>query len=99
MKGYEFLPDIATADVAFLAYGKTLSEVFMNCGLATEEVMVDLRTVKNTAEKKIILENKYVDKLLFEFLEELIFLKDAEQVLFNAFSITIEKKEVYTLTA
>lgn len=99
MKGYTFLPDIATADVAFEAYGKTLADLFTQCALATEDVMVDLRTVNKEIEKMITLENTYVDKLLFEFLEELIYLKDAEQVLFNEFSINIEKKEKYKLQA
>ena len=37
MKTYEFLPH--TADVKFLAYGKTLEEAFQNAALATFQVM------------------------------------------------------------
>ncbi len=97
-KGYVYLPDVATADVCFEARGKTLEEMFVNAGLATEEVMVDLPTVKQTVKKVIKKEEKDIDRLLYEFLEELVFLKDKDLLLFSKFVLKITKGEKYTLT-
>ena len=88
---YKFLPDVAIADVAFEAYGKTLEELFENAALATESVQVDLKSVKKTETKSIEVKGDDVKDLLFNFLQELVYLKDAEQLLFSAFKVTIAK--------
>jgi len=80
---YKFLPDIATADIAYEAFGKNYNELFENAGLALESVMVNLETVKSSRVKKIKLQADSLENLLFTFLQELVFLKDAEQLLFN----------------
>ncbi|HEY9296088.1 MAG TPA: archease, partial [Phormidium sp.] len=38
---YEFLEDVATADIAFHAWGKDLEELFIAAGDATLNVMID----------------------------------------------------------
>ncbi len=90
-KGYHYLPDIATADVAFEATGKTLEAMFTNAGLATEEVMVDLGTVQQKVKHALKIESNNVGNLLYEFLEELVFLKDKDLLLFNRFDLSIRK--------
>ncbi len=98
-KGYRYLPDVAIADVCFEATGKTVEDMFANAGLATEEVMVDLKTLKPRMTKTIAVESKDLDKLLYEFLEELVFLKDKDLLLFKEFKLTIRKtRERYRLT-
>ena len=42
MKKFEYI-DITTADVAFVAYGKDLNELFENAALAMFEVMVNTK--------------------------------------------------------
>lgn len=92
-KGYHYLPDVATADVCFEATGKTLEELFTNAALATEEVMVDLKTVKQKLKSTITIAQKEIDKLLYDFLEELVFLKDKDLLLFNKFALKIKKTD------
>lgn len=97
---YTFLEDVAIADVAFEASGDDIAELFKSCAEATFEVMADLTTVGQDTEKKIRLENKKVDKLLYEFLEELIYLKDLDCLLFSDFDIKIKKEDgIYQLEA
>jgi SHS2 domain-containing protein len=82
MPRYEYLPDIAIADVAFRAKGKTVEELFIAAGQATMNVMVDdLSTIENKEEVQVDLSEQALDMLLFDFLNELIFLKDARQLL------------------
>ena len=42
---YRFLDDVATADLAFEAYGKDLPSLFTNAALATADAMANLKTV------------------------------------------------------
>ncbi|MEK6826460.1 MAG: archease, partial [Nanoarchaeota archaeon] len=85
MKKYKFFDH--TADVMFEAYGKTLNELFENAALATQETQVDLKDVKGKIKRKINLKNKSIEMLLFDFLQELIFLKDSQYSLFSKFKI------------
>jgi SHS2 domain-containing protein len=88
---YRYVEDIATADVAFEAWGDTLEEMFVAAADATMNVMVsdlnaiarvELRTLQATAEE--------LDMLLFELLQELIFYKDAERLLLRVPNVHIE---------
>src|SRR3990172_3926873 len=91
---YKFLEDTSMADVAFEAQGKTLDELFKEAALAVTNTMVeDVRTIEQKTSKSIELTAANVEMLLFHFLQELIFYKDAELLLFNKFDIALEKKE------
>ncbi len=100
MPSFKFLPEIATADVAFEAKGKTVEKLFENCALAVEQTMVDVKNVSAKERRKIKLESDALDKLLFNFLSEFLFYKDAEQLLFSKISVKIaQKNKVYRLNA
>lgn len=97
---YKFLEDLAIADVAFEATGKTLEELFDSSALALENTQVkDLKSVKYKVEKKIEVESDNIEMLLFNFLQELIFLKDAKLLLFNKFDIKITQGKKFKLKA
>ncbi|MBI2668427.1 archease [Candidatus Woesearchaeota archaeon] len=82
-----------TADVFFVAKGNTLPELFEQCALAVEETMVEVEKVQPKEKVRILGEEKAVDKLLFDFLDELLFFKDYKQLVFSKFEITIDEKE------
>lgn len=94
---YRYLEDIATADAAFEVEGKTLEELFRDAAIATFEVMVDTGTVKPEVIREIELENEDVDNLLFDWLSELVYLKDAESLIFCRFDVNIRKNNAYEL--
>ena len=87
---YRFLPH--TADTMFEAYGKTLEELFENCALAVEEVMVNIKTINSIEEYEITLDNISEEGLLYDLLSELIFIKDTEGLLFREFEVIIHHK-------
>jgi len=99
MPAYRFLEGIVTADLAFEATGKDLNELFANAALAVFESQVKLNTVEAKVTKKIIMENKDIGQLLFDFLNEIIFLKDAEQLIFKTAKVAIAKNAKYKLVA
>ena len=96
---FKFLEKIAIADIAFEAYGKTLTELFVNCAKATFEAMVDLKTVTPTQTDKVVLENKNLSDLLFDWLSELVYLKDYKAIVFKDFSVKIGQNMKYRLEA
>ena len=66
-----------TADVQFQAFGKTVEEMFGNAGLAMFNSMYSGR-VKAKKTVKVKATGKDYESLLYNFLEELLFLVDSE---------------------
>jgi SHS2 domain-containing protein len=66
-----------TADVKFRAFGKTLGEAFENSALAMFDVMFSGK-VAGKIKKKIKVSGEDNESLLYNFLEELLFLLDTE---------------------
>ena len=100
MERFTFLSDIAIADAAFEAYGKDYNELFAHCAEAVTTEMIDLRTLDAVIKKTITLEHEDIGKLLYDFLSEILYLKDAEQLLFKEYVVTIvEHDGTFTLTA
>jgi SHS2 domain-containing protein len=80
--------------VAFEAWGDTPEEMFVSAGDATMNVMVDaLDAIAPRESRSIALEADALDMLLFELLQELIYYKDAEQLLLRLHSLRIEARE------
>ncbi len=88
MKGYKFLQH--TADVMFEAHGSTLEKLFENAALAVENSMVNTNTLGDKDFYEITLESDNLENLLYDFLSELIFVKDTEGLLFKDFEIVIK---------
>ena len=98
-KGWKILEGIAMADIAFEAVGKDLSQLFEHAALAVESVMVDVKTVKPKRTTTITLEKDSIETLLYAFLSELVYVKDAEQMLFSEFKIAVAKNKGWQLHA
>jgi SHS2 domain-containing protein len=73
---YKFLEH--TADVKFLAFGKDKEEAFENSALALKECICGKIKIKASKERKIKVEGKDLESLLYVFLEEILFLLDGE---------------------
>ncbi len=99
MEEFIFLDDIATADVAIESRGDTPEELFSASARATFEVMVDTGDVQPEIKKVMHLENSEIDGLLFDWLAEIIYLKDSEAMVFCKFEIKIKKDKDYYLDA
>lgn len=91
---YKFLPDVAIADIAFRAEGKTREELFENCGLALTEAMADLKKIGDRTKKRVVVEGKNDDELLYNFLSELVYVKDVEGLLFKKFKISFSQNKL-----
>ena len=99
MEEYIFLDDIATADVAIESRGDTLEELFTASAMATIEVMSDTSSIQPKIKKTLHLEHSEIDGLLFDWLAEIIYLKDSEFMLFEKYDLKITKDTNYQLDA
>jgi SHS2 domain-containing protein len=88
--GYTYLDDIAIADVAFRARAPNLAELCRQAGLATVHIMVDdLDSVYRRRTRTVCLDSDNAELLLFDFLQELIYFKDAEYLLLLPANVTV----------
>ncbi|MEK6938421.1 MAG: archease [Nanoarchaeota archaeon] len=88
-----------TADVLFVAEASDLPELFNQCALATEQTMIELKKVKPVRKVLLKHKNKSIEYLLFDFLGDLVYYKDAKQLMFSKFEIEIkEGKGEFKLT-
>jgi SHS2 domain-containing protein len=97
---YRFVDGLTVADIAFEAQGASLEELFSSAGMAliaTEVENVD--QIEKKISRPFQLNDGAVDMLLFNFLQDLIYWKDVDQLIFGVFNLSIEKKDgIYYLT-
>lgn len=91
---YKFLEEITRADVAFEATGKDLNELFKSAGKATMEAMANTESVKQAIEKEIEISDDNVEMLMFSFLEEIVFLKDKDNIVFADLEVDVNKEKL-----
>lgn len=73
---YRFLPH--TADVKIQAEGETIEEVFVNAALALKEAICGDVEVGTSLRRRIEVSGRDMEALLCAFLEEFLYLLDAE---------------------
>lgn len=89
---YRYLEDIAIADAAFEAEGKTLEELFVSAADALTNVMVeDVKSIRPGEHRDFHIEAGGPERLLFEHLQTIIFYKDAEGLLLRVSRMSITR--------
>jgi len=89
---YEFLDH--TADAKIRSYGQNIEEAFVNAGLAVFSILKNPDEVKSIINKDVNVESKEYSSLLYDFLEELLFLLDTKGFLLSKITdLKIEKKQ------
>ena len=98
---YEFVDELTVADLAFRAWGQDLEETFVAAADAVMNAMVeDLETIQPQDTRVLNVEHEALDLLLFNFLQELVYYKDAEQLLLRIRQLRItDDNQPYTLQA
>ena len=99
MGRYEFLESIAIADCAMEVEGEDLDDLFATAARAVAELMVDPTTVRRSVERGVELAAPALDLLLFDWLSELIFLKDSEQLVFPEVEVHVSGEAPRRLAA
>ncbi len=85
-KDFEILEH--TADVGIIAYGADMTQAFANAGKGLFSLITELDDVQEVLHRDIEITATDEESLLVEWLNELIYLFDAEGIIFNRFDIT-----------
>jgi len=77
-----------TADVGIIAYGDDTNQAFANAAKALFSLITELDSIDEAIYKDTELVAPDLETLLVEWLNELIYLFDAENIIFKRFDIT-----------
>ena len=77
-----------TADVGIIAYGVNISQAFANAARALFSLITELNDVEEVLYQDIELTAPDQESLLVEWLNELIYLFDTENIIFKRFDIS-----------
>jgi len=76
-----------TADVGIIAYGADIRQAFANAAKALFSLITELENVEEVLHRDTALTASDQESLLVEWLNELIYLFDAENIVFKKFDI------------
>ncbi len=79
--------DIPSADFVFDAFGDSPEELFVNCARASFYAMTDPEKVDASEQLEFEVRGETIEDLLFNFISELVYLKDSETMFFSEFNI------------
>ncbi len=97
---FHFRDDIAIADLAFEAEGESLEELFCGATQALLETLADPSTVATTWERQIEKVGEDPSNLLFEWLSDIVYWKDAAGVVFHDADLSVvQERESWKLGA
>ena len=97
---FRFLEDIALADIAFEAEGESVEEVFRGATQALLESMANPATVSEGWERTIERNDVDPSALLFDWLSDVVYWKDAAGVVYRAAPLTVTREgDVWLLRA
>jgi SHS2 domain-containing protein len=87
---YKIREDVATADIAFEAWGTNIEEIFRAGADALVGIMIDNpESIAKSERRNVNLSDTETDMLFFDFLNEFIYFKDAEQLILRPEEISI----------
>jgi SHS2 domain-containing protein len=90
MAPFRFLEEVALADAAFEATGDTPSDLFQAAAQAVIETLVNPVTIAPTCRKTIEHRAPDLPSLLFDWLSDIVYLKDAEGLLFKDATVAVQ---------
>jgi SHS2 domain-containing protein len=96
---YRVLEEVAVADCALEIEGNSLDDLFETGALALCELMVDPATVAPGVERTVSLVARTVDLLFFDWLSELIYLKDTNGEVFTRSTVRVARGRPCRLAA
>jgi SHS2 domain-containing protein len=89
-KRYEVLDH--TADIGLIVYGEDLNTLFENAGEAFFHLITDLSRVKEREERQIELKEESLDRLMVDWLSELLYIHDVDNLLFKSFRADVAEE-------
>jgi len=81
------------SDVGFEAYGATLEELFANAAFAMYSFMTDVDAIEPAETRAVTVQAEDLYSLMFDWLDEMLFLFESESLVIKEFDITVDKSQ------
>ena len=81
-----------TADLGIFVHGNDINNMFENAGFALFDVMLNAEKIEEKVEYNITIESNTIDDLMVNWLSELIYVFETEDLVFKRFNINISEK-------
>jgi len=91
---FSYAEEGPTADLTVDAWGETLDEAFESAALATFNAMTPLEGVEKRETRTFNVEGGDLGGLLFNFLDELLYIHEVELIVFSGFDVDLDEKEI-----
>jgi SHS2 domain-containing protein len=91
LEEFQLLEEIATGEMSLVARGDSLEGLFRATAKGLFETMVDTEAVRPEIGKELLLSADSIDRLLYQWLSDLIQLRDRENLYFSLFEVKIER--------
>ena len=89
--GYRYNEKGPTADLTVDTWGDTLEEAFKQAAFATFDAMTPLSNIQRTESKEFEVEGDDVSALLFNFLDELLYIFEVDFLVFSDYQLEISE--------
>jgi SHS2 domain-containing protein len=96
---FKYLEEVALADIAFVVTADSWGELFDGAAAALTGVMVAADDLVMASTRQIELDADSVDELLYDWLGELVYLKDTEGFLTKASGAVVIPGAIWHLSA
>jgi SHS2 domain-containing protein len=83
-----------TADIEFVANGKTLKDVFCNAAKAFSNSIVPIEQVENKKEELVEIRSESLEACLYDFLSALLVIHETKHMIFCDFMIKSLRRDI-----
>lgn len=84
------------ADIGIAASGTTLSEAFASAAAGLFSIITDISKIRETQRRMLEVSGPDIEVLLFNWINELIYIFDVDHMLFNRFEVTYLEETLLT---
>ncbi|MBD3299140.1 MAG: hypothetical protein GF341_10830 [candidate division Zixibacteria bacterium] len=95
---YEFLPDVALADIAYRVNADSLTALFCGAAEGLTRVLVGSDGVGSDQQQPLSLEEDNITDALHSFLSEIVYLKDAHSFLVHHVDLRVAETPLVSIT-
>ena len=91
MRAFEILEEEATADIGVRSHGTSLAEAFANMAIGMFHIMTDVKSIALCTKRSFEVTGDDLGELLYNFLEEFLFIRDVENLVFGRIDVSIDQ--------
>ncbi len=92
--GYRYAEDGPTADLTVDTWGETLEDVFRQSAIALFNAITPLEGIDQNETREFEVDGHDLGALLFNFLDELLYLQEVDLIVFSGFDLEIDRESI-----